>query len=85
MKFCNTLAGLYSNLAKPTLDMFIYNWQLSNNVSGEALFAVCVMAEVSAGLLRFLTPPFGKMVAEEQKLEVCVLILNEKNAITFCS
>ncbi len=37
-KFCNSLSDLYSNLAKPVLDVVIYNIQLSRNVGGEALF-----------------------------------------------
>ncbi|CAG8466483.1 6463_t:CDS:10 [Ambispora leptoticha] len=69
MKFCNSLSGLYSNLAKPVLDTFIYNFQLSRSVGGEALFGVSLMVHFSSVLLRALTPPFGKMVAEEQRLE----------------
>lgn len=69
-KFCNSLSGLYSNLAKPVLDVIIYNFQLSRAVGGEALFAVSFIVNASAGALRLITPPFGKLVAEEQKLEV---------------
>ncbi|CAG8746012.1 15750_t:CDS:2, partial [Acaulospora morrowiae] len=69
MKFCNSLSGLYSNLAKPILDVFIYNLQLARNVGGEGLYAVSIMVHISSVVLRALTPPFGKMVAEEQKLE----------------
>jgi len=70
MKFCNSLAELYSNLAKPILDTFIYNYQLSKNVGGEGLFGLSLAVHFSSVLLRALTPPFGKMVAEEQRLEV---------------
>ncbi|CAG8553057.1 6149_t:CDS:10 [Paraglomus brasilianum] len=69
MKFCNSLAELYSNLAKPILDTFIYNYQLSKNVGGEGLFGLSLAVHFSSVLLRALTPPFGKMVAEEQRLE----------------
>ena len=68
-KFCNSLAELYSNLAKPILDIVIYNFELSRNVGGEALFGVSLIVQFSAWLLRLITPPFGKMVAEEQRLE----------------
>jgi ATP-binding cassette subfamily D (ALD) long-chain fatty acid import protein len=34
-KFSNSLAELYGNLAKPTLDMLIYNYSLSKSVGGE--------------------------------------------------
>ncbi len=75
MKFCNSLSELYSNLAKPILDVFIYNIQLAKNVGGEGLFALSLMVHISSVILRTLTPPFGKMVAEEQKLEVIIIIL----------
>ncbi|KAF9995432.1 hypothetical protein BGZ80_006717 [Entomortierella chlamydospora] len=68
-KFCTSLSELYSNLAKPILDVIIYNVQLSKSVGGEGLFGVSALLHVSALVLRALTPPFGKMVAEEQRLE----------------
>jgi ATP-binding cassette subfamily D (ALD) long-chain fatty acid import protein len=49
-KFSNSLAELYGNLAKPVLDMVIYNYSLSRSVGA-------------------LTPPFGKYVADEARLE----------------
>ena len=73
MKFCNSLSDLYSNLAKPILDVIIYNFQLSRSVGGEALFGVSLIVNLSAWALRAITPPFGKLVAEEQKLEVSCL------------
>ncbi|CAG8706596.1 18859_t:CDS:10, partial [Dentiscutata erythropus] len=69
MKFCNSLSELYSNLVKPILDVFIYNLQLVKNVGGEGLFGVSLIAHLSSVVLRALTPSFGKMVAEEQRLE----------------
>ncbi|KAI8926954.1 ABC transporter transmembrane region 2-domain-containing protein [Entophlyctis helioformis] len=68
-RFCESVAELYSNLTKPMLDMAIYNWQLVNNVGGEGVFGINVIVQVTAGVLRALTPPFGAMVAEEQRLE----------------
>ncbi|CAG8687820.1 3174_t:CDS:10, partial [Dentiscutata heterogama] len=69
MKFCNSLSELYSNLVKPILDVFIYNLQLVKNVGGEGLFGVSLIVHLSSVVLRALTPSFGKMVAEEQRLE----------------
>ncbi|KAK9727340.1 ATP-binding cassette long-chain fatty acid transporter pxa2, variant 2 [Basidiobolus ranarum] len=69
MKFCNSLSELYSNMAKPLLDSVIYNYQLSRNVGGEGLFGLNLVVQFSAWVLRALTPPFGKMVADEQRLE----------------
>lgn len=68
-KFSNSLAELYSNLAKPVLDMVIYNYSLSRSVGGEGLFLMGMLVQLSAGMMRALTPPFGKYVADEARLE----------------
>lgn len=68
-KFSNSLAELYSNLAKPVLDMVVYNWSLSRSVGGEGLFAMSLLVQLSASVMRALTPPFGKYVADEARLE----------------
>ncbi|KIW63418.1 hypothetical protein PV04_10263 [Phialophora macrospora] len=68
-RFANSLAELYGNLAKPVLDMAIYNYSLSKSVGGEGLFAMALLVQVSANVMRALTPPFGKYVADEARLE----------------
>ncbi|GAA94966.1 uncharacterized protein L969DRAFT_78446 [Mixia osmundae IAM 14324] len=68
-KFSHSLAEIYSNLAKPLLDVVIYNFQLSRNVGAEGLLAMTIIVQGSASLLRWLTPPFGRYAAEEQRLE----------------
>ncbi|KAK0100631.1 hypothetical protein ONS95_007086 [Cadophora gregata] len=68
-KFSNSLAELYGNLAKPTLDMMIYNYSLSKSVGGEGLFFMSLLVQLSANVMRALTPPFGKYVADEARLE----------------
>lgn len=68
-KFSNSLAELYSNLAKPVLDMAVYNWSLSRSVGGEGLFFMSLIVQLSANVMRALTPPFGKYVADEARLE----------------
>jgi ATP-binding cassette subfamily D (ALD) long-chain fatty acid import protein len=68
-RFANSLAELYGNLAKPVLDMVIYNYSLSKSVGGEGLFAMALLVQVSANVMRALTPPFGKYVADEARLE----------------
>lgn len=69
MKFSNSLAELYSNLAKPILDVFIYNYQLTRSVGFEGVFLGSFIIHISSVVMRKYTPSFGKMVAEEQKLE----------------
>lgn len=68
-KFCFSLSNIYSNMAKPILDTLIYNLQLARNVGGEGLFVVNLLVHVSSAALRALTPPFGKLAAEEQMQE----------------
>ena len=68
-KFSNSLAELYSDLTKPVLDMAVYNWSLSRSVGGEGLFFMSLIVQLSASVMRALTPPFGKYVAEEARLE----------------
>ncbi|KAF1988948.1 hypothetical protein K402DRAFT_402164 [Aulographum hederae CBS 113979] len=68
-KFSNSLAELYSNIAKPVLDMAIYNYSLSRSVGGEGLFFMSLIVQLSASVMRALTPPFGKYVADEARLE----------------
>ncbi|KAI9697330.1 MAG: hypothetical protein M1820_007836 [Bogoriella megaspora] len=68
-KFSNSLAELYSNIAKPVLDMMIYNYSLSRSVGGEGLFFMSLLVQLSANVMRALTPPFGKYVADEARLE----------------
>ncbi|ODA82108.1 hypothetical protein RJ55_00613 [Drechmeria coniospora] len=68
-KFSNSLAELFSNLAKPLLDMTIYTYSLSNSVGGEGVVFMSLLVQLSANMLRVLTPPFGKYVADEARLE----------------
>ncbi|CAH7673551.1 ABC transporter transmembrane region 2-domain-containing protein [Phakopsora pachyrhizi] len=68
-KFSSSLSEIYSNLAKPILDVILYNWQLSKNVGVEGLVGLTVIVQASAALLRALTPSFGRYASEEQRLE----------------
>jgi ATP-binding cassette subfamily D (ALD) long-chain fatty acid import protein len=45
-KFANSLAELYGNLAKPTLDMLIYNYSLSKSVGGEGWNNPCYGSDI---------------------------------------
>lgn len=68
-RFSESLAQLYSNLAKPILDMVLYSAQLSRSVGGESIFVIGMIVQMSAHVLRVLTPPFGRYVAKEASLE----------------
>lgn len=49
-KFSNNLAAIYSNLAKPVLDVILYNYQLSQNVGAEGLILLTILVQLSAAL-----------------------------------
>ncbi|QIW97205.1 hypothetical protein AMS68_002723 [Peltaster fructicola] len=68
-KFADGLSSVYGNLAKPILDLVIYSWSLSRHVGGESLFAMALLVQMSNVVMQALTPPFGKYVAEEARLE----------------
>ncbi|KAG0046415.1 hypothetical protein BGZ83_008428 [Gryganskiella cystojenkinii] len=68
-KFCDSLAGLYSNLGKPLLDTIIFNYQLMRSIGVSGMGGLFVSYVVTAFLLRMVTPAFGKLAAVEAKLE----------------
>ncbi|KAG6919589.1 hypothetical protein DXG01_004253 [Tephrocybe rancida] len=60
--------SIYSNMAKPVLDVILYNYQLSQNVGAEGLLILTILVQSSAVLLRRLTPPFGMYTALSAQL-----------------
>ncbi|KDR85282.1 hypothetical protein GALMADRAFT_234056 [Galerina marginata CBS 339.88] len=62
-RFSTHLAAMYSNLAKPVLDVILYNYQLSQNVGAEGIVGLTFFVQLSAMLLRYMTPPFGMYTA----------------------
>lgn len=67
--FCEKCSELYSNLTKPVLDVIIFNWQLTRNIGTEGVVGLNFIVHFTGTILRVLTPPFGRFVAEEAKLE----------------
>ncbi|GAW03395.1 adrenoleukodystrophy protein [Lentinula edodes] len=67
-RFSASLAAIYSNLAKPVLDVILYNYQLSQNVGAEGLIGLTILVQLSAALLRSLTPNFGSYTALSAQL-----------------
>ncbi|KMU77422.1 ATP-binding cassette [Coccidioides immitis RMSCC 3703] len=67
-RFSNSLAELYSNLAKPILDMAIYNYSLSKSVGGEGLFIMSLLVQLSRPMLlpSSLHTTVREYVAEER-------------------
>ncbi|KIM29018.1 hypothetical protein M408DRAFT_329057 [Serendipita vermifera MAFF 305830] len=67
-RFSTHLAAIYSNIAKPLLDMILYNYQLSQSVGAESLLVLTIFVNLSARVLRLITPHFGAYTAEEAAL-----------------
>lgn len=67
-RFSTHLAVIYGNLAKPILDVILYNYQLSQNVGAEGLVLLTALVQTSAALLRALTPSFGTYTAQSAAL-----------------
>ncbi|KAJ3214390.1 hypothetical protein HDU67_001723 [Dinochytrium kinnereticum] len=68
-RFCNALASLYSNVGKPLLDLVIFNYQLARSIGFTGTLALFVNYMITASLMRAVTPAFGKLAAQEAKLE----------------
>lgn len=68
-RFCETLASLYSNVSKPTLDLLIFNYQLIKALGGPGVLGLFGNYILTGWLLRKISPAFGKLAAIEAKLE----------------
>lgn len=61
-RFSSHLAAIYSNLAKPVLDVILYNYQLSQNVGAEGLLLLTILVQSSAALRRFSLRSFCSLL-----------------------
>jgi ATP-binding cassette subfamily D (ALD) long-chain fatty acid import protein len=52
--FSTHLAAVYANLAKPILDVVLYNYQLSRNVGAEGLVMLTGLVQLTAALCEFV-------------------------------
>jgi len=68
-RFCTSVADLYSNLSKPVLDVILFSIKLARSLgtSGPVIMIGYFLA--TSLMLRGIQPPFGRLAAEEQKLE----------------
>ncbi|KAF8519444.1 ABC transporter transmembrane region 2-domain-containing protein [Gautieria morchelliformis] len=67
--FCDSLAALYGNLMKPTLDMIIFTSQLARSLGARGTVLVFLNYYATAKILRAVTPAFGRLAAVERGLE----------------
>ncbi|CAO3703667.1 unnamed protein product [Rhizopus stolonifer] len=68
-KFSENLSHLYSDIAKPVVDIFLFAYKLGEAIGNEAPFFMIGYFVISGVLLRAFSPPFGRYTAAEQKLE----------------
>ena len=68
-KWAHSLSMIYSNFSKPLLDIILFSRKLSELVGWIGPAVVVVWYLMSGLFIRFVSPPFGKLTAIEQKLE----------------
>eukprot|EP01006_Ploeotia_vitrea_P032930 TRINITY_DN65114_c0_g1_i2.p1 TRINITY_DN65114_c0_g1~~TRINITY_DN65114_c0_g1_i2.p1 ORF type:complete len:564 (-),score=300.40 TRINITY_DN65114_c0_g1_i2:70-1761(-) len=68
-KFCSSVSELYSNLAKPLLDVALFGAQLTNAVGIAGPLIMTSFYVITGGFLRAFTPPFGAWAATNAENE----------------
>ncbi|KAJ9079152.1 ATP-binding cassette long-chain fatty acid transporter pxa1 [Entomophthora muscae] len=68
-RFCDSLAGLYSSLGKPSLDLLIFNYQLSRSIGFKSSIGIMGIYAITVSLLRKISPAFGRLAAVQTQLE----------------
>ncbi|KAJ8985038.1 hypothetical protein NQ317_016949 [Molorchus minor] len=68
-KFCEGLADLYCNTAKPMLDIGIYVYKLTSTLGGSTPGYMLAYLVVSGVILTHIRKPTARLTAGEQKLE----------------
>lgn len=68
-KWSHALASLYLNFTKPVLDIILFSRKLAELVGYEGPLLVFAWYFISGIIIRFISPPFGKLTAIEQKME----------------
>lgn len=68
-RFCDSLTDLYSNVAKPLLDIGIYVHRLTTSLGGETPAILLAYLAVSGAVLTRLRRPTARLTAGEQRLE----------------
>ncbi|XP_020708602.2 ATP-binding cassette sub-family D member 3 [Athalia rosae] len=68
-KFCESCVNLYSNIAKPLLDIFIYVYRLTSSLGGQTPLLMLSYMFVAGTFLTHIRKPIGAMTVQEQRLE----------------
>jgi ATP-binding cassette, subfamily D (ALD), member 3 len=69
VKFSDSLSHLYSDIAKPLVDIGLFALKLGQSIGSEAPLAMLSYFLASGMILRSISPPFGRFAAKEQSLE----------------
>lgn len=68
-KWATCLSSLYSNITKPLLDIALFSKKLSDLVGWEGPAVIIAWYFVSGTVIRYISPPFGLLTAQEQQNE----------------
>ena len=68
-RWSSCLATLYINLVKPLMDMFLFSRKLAELVGWEGPALTFAWYGVSGLVIRMISPPFGRLTAQEARLE----------------
>ncbi|KAI5833092.1 hypothetical protein K523DRAFT_343601 [Schizophyllum commune Tattone D] len=67
--WADSLAGLYGNILKPTLDLILFTGQLSKSLGLRGTLLLFGNYYATVSILRAVTPAFGRLAAIESRLE----------------
>ena len=68
-KWASSLSNLYLNTAKPVLDIVLFSRKLAALVGWEGPSLIILWYAISGYIIKVISPPFGKLTAQEQQLE----------------
>lgn len=68
-KFSDSCASILSNVGKPMVDLFVFNYQLKQNLGPGALALLLSTYAATAYIIRTVSPSFGRLAAAESRLE----------------
>lgn len=68
-RFCSSLAELYTNISKPSIDIILFSRKLARTLGPEGPFLMIAYFVLCSVILRSVQPPFGQLTSDEQKLE----------------
>ena len=67
--WASSVANLYSNISKPLLDLVLFVRKLSETMGYQGPMLMILWYIMSAVVLKFIAPPFGKLTAITQSIE----------------